>query len=204
MREWVFKWRGYVLIPSALVVLALCRPTTASFTCGLLVAVLGEALRIWGVGYSGLTTRSSQVQAPELVTAGPYAFVRNPLYIGNFITALGFAIVAAGGLCPATRWFLFLFTGGTYITVYGLIVPLEEEYLARTFGEPYFEYRRRVPRWTPRLTPYPDMQGRFDWRAIAQGEIHTLALFVLVGSVMAYKLFLSSTLFSQLLHPIFH
>jgi len=106
MREWVFRWRGYVLIPSAALVLALCRPTKESFLLGLLVAALGEALRIWGVGYSGTTTRESRVIAPQLVTAGPYAYVRNPLYVGNFITAFGFVIVGCGGLDWSLRWLL--------------------------------------------------------------------------------------------------
>ena len=51
---------------------------------------------MWAVGYSGVTTRGDTVTAPALVTAGPYAYVRNPLYVGNFLTAAGFAIAFTG------------------------------------------------------------------------------------------------------------
>lgn len=178
MRQWVFRWRGYVLIPTAVLALWLCQPTITSFVLGLLVALSGEALRIWGVGYSGVTTRMRKVVAPRLVTAGPYAYVRNPLYIGNFITALGFLIIAVGGIGWGLRVLLLLVTVASYGLVYaGIIIPLEEEYLARTFGNPYEEYCRHVPRLLPRPTPYPNAEGQFDWRAIQRAEIHTLGLF---------------------------
>lgn len=192
MREWVFRWRGYVLIPSATLVILLCHPTATSFIAGLLIALLGEALRIWGVGYSGTTTRESRVVAPQLVTAGPYAYVRNPLYLGNFITALGFLVVGAGGMSWTLRLVLMAVIIVSYATVYGLIIPLEEEYLGRTFGQVYSEYKRAVPRLLPRLTPYPKRHGWFDWKVIKTAEIHTLALFVLMGCMMLAKLIVES------------
>jgi protein-S-isoprenylcysteine O-methyltransferase Ste14 len=179
-----------VLIPAAALVILLCHPTVKSFVPGLLVAVLGEGLRIWGVGYSGTTTRESRVIAPQLVTAGPYGYVRNPLYLGNFITALGFLIVGAGGIGWVMRLLLGSIIVLSYVTVYGLIIPLEEEYLARTFGPIYSEYKRAVPRLVPRLTPYPRSQGTFDWRVIKTAEIHTLILFTLMGCMMLAKLIL--------------
>ena len=177
-----------MLIPTAVLVVVLCQPTLRSFLGGMLIACLGEALRMWGVGYSGLTTRSSKVTAPELVTAGPYAYVRNPLYVGNFITALGFYCIAAGGIGWGMRLLLLAILVATYVTVYGLIIPLEEEYLRKTFGEPYLEYLRHVPRVIPRSTPYEDARGTFRWTAIQRGEIHTLLLFAVITFIMASRL----------------
>lgn len=188
MRQWVFRWRGYVLIPTAILIVVLCQPTMRSFLGGMIIACLGEALRIWGVGYSGLTTRSSKVTAPELVTAGPYAYVRNPLYLGNFITALGFYVIAAGGIGWSMRLLLLAILVTTYVAVYGLIIPLEEEYLEKTFGEPYVEYLRHVPRIVPQATPFRNAQGRFRWQAIQRGEIHTLLLFTAITVYMASRL----------------
>lgn len=189
MRQWVFKWRGYVLIPTALLVLYVCRPTLESFVLGFLIAVAGEALRVWGVGYSGVTTRMRLVVAPRLVTAGPYAYVRNPLYLGNFITAMGFLVIACGGLGWPLRLFLLVLTVASYATVYvGIIIPLEEEYLGRQFGDIYERYKREVPRLLPRRSSYGDAEGDFDWRAIQRAEIHTLALFGVMLAVMGTRL----------------
>jgi protein-S-isoprenylcysteine O-methyltransferase Ste14 len=188
LRQWVFRWRGYVLVPTAALVVLFCHPTLKSFFGGLLIASMGEALRIWGVGYTGMTTRSSTVQAPALITGGPYAYVRNPLYLGNCVTAFGFFVIAAGGITWFARLMLLGILVVTYLTVYGIIIPLEEEYLLKTFGETYAHYQRVVPRLLPRLVPYPDALGAFDWRAIQRGEVHTLILFVLMCLLMGARL----------------
>src|SRR5208283_1530212 len=92
----VFKNRGLLLaIPAAMLAL-FGRPSATSVALGIPVAIAGELIRCWAVGYSGVTTRGDHVEAPRLVTAGPYAYVRNPLYVGNFITALGFAVAYTG------------------------------------------------------------------------------------------------------------
>ena len=189
MSQWVFRWRGYVFVPTALMVLYYCHPTTESFVLGLMVALAGELLRCWGVGYSGVTTRDSQVIAPRLVTAGPYAHVRNPLYLGNFITAVGFGIVAAGGLCWPMRSILFGTLCLTYGVVYArIIIPLEEAYLEKTFGEPYRRYLQQVPRLVPQVAPYAGAEGTFDPAVIVRAEIHTLALFTVMVLAMASRL----------------
>src|SRR5579872_4909406 len=83
VRAFVFKNRGALLVIPALILAVFGKPNTDSILAGLPTAFAGEAIRCWAVGYSGTTTRADQVTAPQLVTAGPYAYVRNPLYIGN-------------------------------------------------------------------------------------------------------------------------
>lgn len=187
IRKWFFKMRGALMVPLAIVVLILGMPVYASFAAGLIIALAGEALRIWGVGYAGKTTRSHEIKAPQLVTAGPFAYVRNPLYLGNAITGLGFIIMACGAVKPwtaATLWILYFLS---YSMVYGTIIPVEEEYLKETFSETYIEYFNGVPRIIPRLSPYGNKQGTFSWSPVLSGEMETIIIFILFCAAMILK-----------------
>jgi protein-S-isoprenylcysteine O-methyltransferase Ste14 len=181
-RAYVFKHRGTLLALPALALTTFGRPSAASAAAGLPVALLGEALRCWAVGYSGVTTRGDTVTAPALVTAGPYAYVRNPLYVGNFLTALGFSVAFTGGLDARSRAALIAVGLGTMAAVYATIVPLEEAYLRRTFGAAFDEYVARVPRTVPRLSPAEPQQGNYDASVIARAETRTFATF---GAMLA-------------------
>lgn len=193
--ECIFRWRGWILAPVGVFVLLVAKPNVYSFFAGLIFVLLGEFLRIWGVGYAGSTTRKSELEAPQLVTAGPYARVKNPLYLGNFITAFGFYIMAIGNMPIIERYivlFLFLFS---YIIVYGIIIPLEEVYLYETFGEPYLYYAKIVPRIMPSLRKrYKILRGAFDWQVIFKAEIHTLVILFLMIVVMIIILKTNSSL----------
>ncbi|MBV8601058.1 MAG: isoprenylcysteine carboxylmethyltransferase family protein [Candidatus Eremiobacteraeota bacterium] len=176
-RALVFKHRGALLALPAVALAIFGKPSAASVALGIPLALAGEAIRIWAVGYSGVTTRSDTVTAPELVTAGPYAYVRNPLYLGNFITALGFALGFTGGNAPLSRLALVGLSLGTMVAVYATIVPHEEAYLRETFGTRFEEYAARVPRTLPQLVPAQPEVGRYDPSVIARAESRTFATF---------------------------
>jgi protein-S-isoprenylcysteine O-methyltransferase Ste14 len=106
--------------------------------------VLGAILRIWAVSHPGRHTRSRTIKAPSLTTAGPYACVRNPIYLANFLIGLGLVVLAeAVILIPV------------YLVVFGLpyrkIVDQEEGFLRNKFGDEFHRYCEAVPRWLPRL-----------------------------------------------------
>src|SRR5580704_14190642 len=143
--EFVFARRGELLAVPAVMLAAFGKPSAFSIAVGLPFAFAGEAIRAWAVGYSGVTTRGDAVTAPALVTAGPYAYVRNPLYVGNFITALGFAVA---------------FTGAK-LGVYSVVVPHEERYLRETFGAEFDAYVAAVPRVVPRTAPGGSERGTY-------------------------------------------
>lgn len=183
----VFKNRGALLAAPAVALAIAGKPTAASVSQGLPLAVLGELLRCYAVGFSGTTTRGDVVTAPELVTAGPYAHVRNPLYVGNVITAAGFALAFTGGFHPAQR---FLAVGGSLaamLGVYAVIVPHEEHYLRATFGEAFVAYTERVPRIVPQLRAATPQAGSFDPNVIRTAETKTFVTFGLMLAALAVK-----------------
>jgi len=185
----VFKNRGAILSIGALLLVIFGRPSPAGAAAGVIVALLGEALRIWAVGYSGVTTRADHVTAPALVTAGPYAYVRNPLYVGNFITAVGFTIAFVSGLAALPALVLTAVALGLMVVTYAIIIPYEEAYLAGTFGEPFAAYMRAVPRVIPR-PPRERGAGTYRPEVIWRAETRTFVTFAVVLVILAVRLWL--------------
>jgi protein-S-isoprenylcysteine O-methyltransferase Ste14 len=180
-REWCFKNRGTLLALPAISLAVLGKPSRAGIALGVPLALAGEAVRCWAVGYSGVTTRGDTVTAPQLVTAGPYAYVRNPLYVGNFITAAGFALAFTGANSTAARAALIAGSLGMMLRVYAVIVPHEEAFLRATFGAAYDEYVVRVPRVFPALEPAAGESGSYDPSVIGKAESRT---FITLGAML--------------------
>jgi protein-S-isoprenylcysteine O-methyltransferase Ste14 len=183
----VFKNRGALLSIPAVILAAFGKPSAFSIAIGLPVALAGEAVRCWAVGYSGTTTRGDRVTAPELVSAGPYAHVRNPLYVGNFITALGFAFAFTGKNRGVERLALMAASLGTMAAVYATIVPHEEQYLRSQFGEEFDRYCETVPPVVPLTEPAPGGKGTWNPSVIREAESKTFATFGAMLGVLALK-----------------
>ncbi len=154
---------GY--LAGALVFL-LARPSPRSLLGGSLLAVLGEAVRLWASGH----IRKTQA----LATGGPYAFSRNPLYLGSLLLALGVAVASASpwGVLAVAVYFLVF---------YPAVMREEASFLADKFPE-YAGWAREVPLFLPRLTKGGPRRSRFEWAQVrANREWRTaLALPVLV------------------------
>lgn len=116
----------------------------AAAGCG--TALLGGGLRVWAVRAIGKRARVRHAGAKELLVAGPYARVRNPLYVANTAIIAGLALAAGGG-----PWTLAVVAAT--LAIYALVVRHEEQQLVALFGADYEAYRGRVPRWWPRLRP---------------------------------------------------
>ena len=177
MRALIFKNRGLLLSLPAMALVKAGKPSAAGIAVGLPIAIAGELLRCWAVGYSGVTTRNDVVTAPKLVTAGPYAYLRNPLYAGNFITAAGFAIAFTGRNCPAMRALLVGGSLASMAAVYAAIVPHEEGFLREQFGESFERYCNDVPRYMPRSTPYEEASGEWNGSVVRTAESKTFVTF---------------------------
>jgi protein-S-isoprenylcysteine O-methyltransferase Ste14 len=183
----VFARRGELLAVPAVVLAVLGKPSAFSIAVGLPLAFAGEAVRAWAVGYSGVTTRGDTVTAAALVTAGPYAYVRNPLYVGNFITALGFAIAFTGRNSAAVRTALVASALGSMIGVYSVVIPHEERYLRETFGAEFDQYVADVPPVVPRTAPAESERGSYDPSVIGRAESRTFITFGAMLLALAFK-----------------
>lgn len=159
------------------------QPTTQTMISGGLVAIFGELLRFWGVAYAGALTRvTGNVGAPQLVVAGPFAYMRNPLYVGNMLLYIGVGVMS-NALVP---W-LVLAAAIFFFIQYRMIVSLEEEFLAKTFPKEFASYVRNVPRFVPRMIPYwseAQAEQKPDWNAALKSERRTLQAIALVTIIL--------------------
>lgn len=142
---WLFRHR--TMIPLPLAFLLLLGPAARAgsiflLLAGIVLVTAGETLRVWAVSHIGAISRTRSDRLGPLVDSGPFALVRNPLYVGNMAIWTGFA-VSAGSL-----WLVPVF-----VVVLGFeyhaIVRWEEQLLERRKGDRYRRYAERVPRWIP-------------------------------------------------------
>ncbi len=187
IHSFLFKNRGLLLSLPAGVLATFGRPSARSAAVGVPIAIAGELLRCWAVGYAGATTRNDAVTAPELITAGPYGYVRNPLYLGNFITAAGYAIAFTGKNSPLARYALVAGSLGAMAALYAAIVPHEEAFLRSQFGEAFERYCERVPRIVPQVEPMPGGNGEWDAETLLTAESKTFALFGAMLAALAVR-----------------
>lgn len=188
-QAFVFKNRGTLLAIPAVVLAACGKPSALSVTLGLPLAIAGELVRCWAVGYSGETTRDDSVSAPELIGAGPYAYVRNPLYVGNFLTAAGFAVAFTGQNAPGARLALIVGSLAAMAGVYAIIVPHEEQFLRSQFGEAFDRYCERVPPVIPQREPMAGGAGQWRPSVIKDAESKTFLTFAAMLAALAFKAF---------------
>jgi protein-S-isoprenylcysteine O-methyltransferase Ste14 len=144
-----------------------------------LLVIGGLALRFWAAGSAGTHTHSDRIQGPRLATTGPYAFVRNPIYLGSMILGLGMiGLIGDGRLLP-----IYV---AAFALLYAILIPAEERFLREKFGADYLAYCACVPRLVPRLRPARvSAAGTFHWQA-ARGELRIVA--VLVGIYAALEI----------------
>jgi protein-S-isoprenylcysteine O-methyltransferase Ste14 len=159
---------------------------TAGLAGSLFLVMTGMCLRIWGSGVAGVHTRTGTIEAARLITGGPYAYVRNPIYLGSII--LGFGMV---GLLGDGR--LFVIHLVVFAAMYFSIIPAEEQFLRKTFARQFPAYALHVPRLIPRLTRWRGAEpGRIQWKA-TRGEVSIALLLVLIYVALRFIADLRST-----------
>jgi protein-S-isoprenylcysteine O-methyltransferase Ste14 len=167
----LFRYRGFLPVPFLLIPLLVPgQQTRSGWMIGVAFILLGEALRIAGVSAAGTVTRRRSRDVQRLVTYGIFAWVRNPLYVGNFLIWIGF-VIGSGVL-----WFVPVAVV-LFALEYSLIVRYEEGVLESIFGQEFLSYKARTPRWLPR-PPQSSESGPHDLGEAIRSEISTFAQYL--------------------------
>lgn len=179
--EILFRLRDYTPIPFILLALLFAKPTVGSIAAGLVVALIGELARAYGVAFIGSISRTRSYSNGELVKDGPFSLLRNPLYFGNLVLSVGLSLMAGLAWLPVVVVVIFY---AQYIP----IVAWEEMKLTRIFGERYDAYKREVPnRWFPRLGRFLAFEWARSpvvWGPAWKSEKRTLTSVVAFTAVM--------------------
>src|SRR6478672_1949984 len=160
----LFRHRGWLPVPFLLVpLLAPGASSATNWVLGFVLIALGEAIRLAGVAAAGTVTRRRSRTVQRLVTYGIFAWMRNPLYVGNFLIWIGFTVISG------VLWFLPV-AALLFAVEYTLIVRYEEGVLESIFGDEYLAYKTRTPRWFP-SPPATREAGEPVGRSVAQRDL---------------------------------
>jgi protein-S-isoprenylcysteine O-methyltransferase Ste14 len=173
---WLFRQRSWLPLPLVAALLLIPPRQSSSvvspgllWVLGLVIVAAGEGIRLWAVHYIGAISRTRSDRLGPLIATGPFAYVRNPLYLGNILLWMGFSISAQLlWLAPIVVVLLAL--------EYHAIVRWEEQLLTERIGRPYADYVAGVPRWLPsfRGRPVPGETPVFSWKQTLFSERGTL------------------------------
>src|SRR6476661_1735575 len=131
----------------AILFVVFSKPDRTTLIVGSVIAVIGLLIRAWASGHIN--------KASELAVSGPYAYTRNPLYLGSFILGLGFTIAAG-------VWWLALLFVALFLGIYLPVMRVEAEDIREIFPGEFTEYERNVPLFVPRPTVWRKTDRKFD------------------------------------------
>ena len=176
---WIQRWRVPLGFVCGALFIFFARPTPKALLIGASVSILGLAIRAWAAGHIRKNA--------QLATSGPYAFTRNPLYLGSFLLGLGFTIASG-------RLLLGLLFAALFLGIYLPVMRVEASTMAQLFGEDYEQYRRSVPLFFPRISRFRQGQSaanKFDSSLYLRYREYRAAL----GLVVAWGLLLIKTFY---------
>lgn len=146
MGEKLFQWRDYIMVPILIVILLAAAPTARTATVGTLLMLFGQAVRVYTISFLGVEGATRDGQTDSIIAHGPFAIIRNPLYLGSLLMILGVLVYAAAPVFGFLALVFFLFQ-------YHCIAKYEESLLLAKFGDEYQHYMERVPAWIPDKMP---------------------------------------------------
>ena len=183
--ELFFKFRDYTPIPFIIAMFYWAAPTSSSILIGTIIAVIGELIRIYGVAYIGGVSRTRTFSTGQkLITSGPYAHVRNTLYIGNLLLSSGLVVISNVNIdnIPNSNAYFLAFFVAFFFIQYIPVVLWEESNLQNIFKEEFTKYKSQVPRWIPSLSNKTNNTDKIagDYPMALKSEKSTLTTTVIV------------------------
>jgi protein-S-isoprenylcysteine O-methyltransferase Ste14 len=161
------KIRRIPIFIGASLLILFARPCQPGIIVGIALIVLGEIIRIWAAGH---------LEKNETLTvSGPYAYVKNPLYVGTILITGGFCILANNVYLLAAAMFAFCFHYIPYKK------RVEGDRLKKIFGKPYEDYDENVPDYLPRLTPYSVQKVPWRYKLFIENSEEGILLLNLAG-----------------------
>ena len=143
---------------------------------GAVVALAGETVRLVTIGYEYIERggKAGKVYASHLVQGGMYGQMRNPMYVGNVLIAVGMSLFSGAP-------FAYFVAVPLFVLIYQAIIVTEENYLHRQFGKEYEAYCARVPRFFPSfrygLRSFEGM--RYNWKRALRQDLSTITALLL-------------------------
>src|SRR3954466_6305486 len=176
----LFRHRGWLPVPFLLIpLLAPGNADAMNWILAVILIAFGETIRLAGVAAAGTVTRRRSRTVQRLVTYGIFAWMRNPLYVGNFLIWMGFIVISG------VLWFLPVALV-LFAVEYTLIVRYEEGVLESIFGEEYLTYKHHTSRWFPR-PPADDEEGEHHWSEAWRSEVSTFLQYVVITGLFIAK-----------------
>jgi protein-S-isoprenylcysteine O-methyltransferase Ste14 len=192
-KDWIFEklsaYRGYAYILPfglmAIITYGEWEQDAVLWLLGFAIVIPGFLIRLWATKHIGRRMPWMKKKGKHLATTGPYALVRNPLYIGNIIIAMGLSIFSE------LIWFvplIFFYL----LVIYHLVAQFEEKKLSERWGDQYRAYMREVPRWIPKFKRFGEAKiGGFRWRDAFRSEVPSLYVVILAVFIFVLKEFIS-------------
>ena len=172
------KPRFAVIYPFGFFVIFFCSLNEASIRAGIGYILAGVLLRLWSNGYA--------IKNDKLTTSGPYAFVRNPLYLGTLLIAIGFVIVLKSKP-PLLEWSV----GSIFLLalsfMYYRTINAEQDMLLAKFKDAYSDYCKKVPAMVPCLVPYnKGEKWPFNLQRLINSKEHKPGFWIFILLVVFY------------------
>ena len=161
----LFKWHKPRFLFAALmipIVFLIAETTVLQLYIGFILMSLGELVRFWADGYVG-HVKVNRNKIGLLITAGPYAYTRNPLYLGSFLIGLGVMVIVG-------RWLIALPLSVAMVWIYYKKSLEEDEVILAEWKDMFQHYCQKIPRFFPTLRPYPNPQGQWSWKGISASK----------------------------------